>query len=348
VQMIDELKRCMDIVLIDSPALLPVSDVITMAPRVDAIVMVTRTLWTPAKAAQKAKDQLSRMGCTIFGSILNGVSHSRGYYPYYYGYYGYYSYKYEYDYNVDAHRGLSIRGLGLRAEAMLRDGLQNARIYLPHLVALGLRFMSYCSRRPLFWLLLTALVGLTLVEAYLRPHADRKAIAGIELVTDSTAPASSGKKHPSTGSPAASLEELGTRSPGSGTAPETLDSAVVAKALTDSIENWAVAFNRGLTAQYLGYYDTLQFEFPGGTFADWRRVSADAVLSARQKSCILTIDSSRIEKVQSPYCRTSAYVSLVSAADTTSSRIDMIWHSHNAMWRIVRQKSQEIAHGTPQ
>jgi capsular exopolysaccharide synthesis family protein len=96
-QLLNEIRDKADYIIFDSPALLPVSDSITMAPKMDCCVMVVRTLWTPLKAARQAKCQLSRMGTRIFGGILNGIILSRGYYPYYYGYYGYSSYKYSYE-----------------------------------------------------------------------------------------------------------------------------------------------------------------------------------------------------------------------------------------------------------
>ena len=96
-QLTEELKAKASIILFDSPALLPVSDTLTMAPKMNCCVIVTRALWTPLKAAKQAKNQLSRIGCHLYGGIFNGVSHGKNYYPYYYGYYGYYSYKYSYE-----------------------------------------------------------------------------------------------------------------------------------------------------------------------------------------------------------------------------------------------------------
>lgn len=81
-----------DIVLIDSPALVPVSDALLVAPYVDSTIVVGRALKTPLKAIHFTKNSLDRVNANIIGVIFNGVEQKKGYYPYYYNYYSYYHY----------------------------------------------------------------------------------------------------------------------------------------------------------------------------------------------------------------------------------------------------------------
>ncbi|OGS37594.1 MAG: hypothetical protein A2293_00295 [Elusimicrobia bacterium RIFOXYB2_FULL_49_7] len=81
-----------DLVIIDSPALVPVSDALLIAPYVSSTIIVGRAFKTPLKAMHFTKNSLQRVNTNIIGVIFNGVEQRRGYYPYYYTYYSYYSY----------------------------------------------------------------------------------------------------------------------------------------------------------------------------------------------------------------------------------------------------------------
>ncbi|MBN2036179.1 MAG: polysaccharide biosynthesis tyrosine autokinase [Chitinispirillaceae bacterium] len=164
--LIKELRHRADIIIFDSPALLPVSDTLTMAPKMDACIFILRTMWTPLKAAKQAIHQLSRIGCHVLGGIFNGVSPSRAYYPYYYGYYGYYSYS-KYSYDDETHKKFSWRTLGLALENRVKNSGKALRYSLPrHSAALG-RFSAHLARKKGFWLLLVLFLSLTGTELWL-------------------------------------------------------------------------------------------------------------------------------------------------------------------------------------
>ncbi|MBN1129831.1 MAG: CpsD/CapB family tyrosine-protein kinase, partial [Chitinispirillaceae bacterium] len=163
--LIKELRQRADIVIFDSPALLPVSDTLTMAPKMDAIVFILRTMWTPLKAAKQAVHQLNRIGCHILGGIFNGVSGSRAYYPYYYGYYGYYSYS-KYTYDDEPHKKFSWRSFGLSAESTIKNTARSVRYSLPRHSAMLGRFMGHLARKKSFWLLFLLFLGLTGAELW--------------------------------------------------------------------------------------------------------------------------------------------------------------------------------------
>lgn len=167
--LVNTLRTMADFVIFDSPALLPVSDGMIMAPKIDACIMVVRALWTPMKAAQQAKNQLKRVGCNIIGGILNGISHSRGYYPYYYGYYRYYAYKYTYEEDHDRdRRGFTIRELGLKVENATKTFLRAAIFSIPQYRAKTSSFMRHIFRQKLFWLLVVLLLAIPVCFTVLR------------------------------------------------------------------------------------------------------------------------------------------------------------------------------------
>jgi Mrp family chromosome partitioning ATPase/capsular polysaccharide biosynthesis protein len=77
-----------DIVLIDSPPLLAVSDAVSLAPEVDAVIVVARLGLTTRDTARNAAELLARIpGAQPIGAIINDVSKFEGYgYGYGYGY----------------------------------------------------------------------------------------------------------------------------------------------------------------------------------------------------------------------------------------------------------------------
>ncbi|MCL6553189.1 MAG: polysaccharide biosynthesis tyrosine autokinase [Firmicutes bacterium] len=78
-----------DVVVIDAPPVLPVSDAVALAPHVDAALLVVDLERTPREAARRAVDQLRAVGARVAGVVVNNVPASgRGYY-YYAAYYPY-------------------------------------------------------------------------------------------------------------------------------------------------------------------------------------------------------------------------------------------------------------------
>ncbi|MEC5407823.1 polysaccharide biosynthesis tyrosine autokinase [Paraburkholderia sp. MPAMCS5] len=69
-----------DIVLLDAPAILAVSDTATMAPVADSIFMVARFADTRAGEISEAVKRLAQTGAKVEGILLNGFKVSRGNY----------------------------------------------------------------------------------------------------------------------------------------------------------------------------------------------------------------------------------------------------------------------------
>jgi capsular exopolysaccharide synthesis family protein len=83
---VEKLKLLFDMVVIDAPPLLPVSDPAVISREVDAVVMVVRAGRTRRDVATRAKRILDDVGANVLGVIVNNMDDVL---PYYYGH-GYY------------------------------------------------------------------------------------------------------------------------------------------------------------------------------------------------------------------------------------------------------------------
>ncbi|MFH1339583.1 MAG: GNVR domain-containing protein, partial [Candidatus Omnitrophota bacterium] len=91
--LIEEFKRRFDVILFDSPPVLPVTDASLLAPKLDSTVIVYEIGRTSRDALMRAKTQLESMGGKISGVILNHTQpQTEAIVPYPY----YYKYKYRY------------------------------------------------------------------------------------------------------------------------------------------------------------------------------------------------------------------------------------------------------------
>ena len=324
-QLIKELRSLADFIIFDSPALLPVSDGITMAPKMDACIMVVRALWTPIKAARQAKNQLNRIGCTIIGAILNGISHSRGYYPYYYGYYRYYAYKYSYD--EEPNRKFSMRKFGLGVESFIKGLLQTVRLSLPHWMASFQKFAGLLLKRKIFWLLLFIATGLVVLNTV-------KERGGYGV------------------SPRQSISFLGKGGVEKTSAKEIYPDAnrqapITARdtgiaSFADSLALWQQAFNDKNGPRYLSFYDPERFHYPGGDFSSWEaNVTAD-LLHNQKPNSIIHIDSLWNVPIGFPYYTTRLNATRGFSQGTESVQITIMWQNINNRWRIIGQKERPI------
>jgi capsular exopolysaccharide synthesis family protein len=90
-EVIEELRRSFDFVLIDSPPAIAVSDAAVVSSLCDGVLLVFHAQKTSAHAARQAVERLDSIGATMLGVILNGVDirnpdyvDYRSYYPTYY------------------------------------------------------------------------------------------------------------------------------------------------------------------------------------------------------------------------------------------------------------------------
>lgn len=96
-EVLTQLKAKYDMVIIDTPPILAVSDPRVVAQRVDGVVLVFRITNKVRPLAERAKEYLSDMGATLLGIVVNGGEKTSEY-GYGYGYGAGYNYTYDYDY----------------------------------------------------------------------------------------------------------------------------------------------------------------------------------------------------------------------------------------------------------
>ncbi|MFB0533812.1 MAG: polysaccharide biosynthesis tyrosine autokinase, partial [Anaerolineae bacterium] len=85
--LIESLKGKADVVLLDSPPSLVVTDAAVLAGQVDGVLLVADAGKTRREMAQRAKEDLIKVGANVLGAVLNKLSpRGAGYYYYYYYY----------------------------------------------------------------------------------------------------------------------------------------------------------------------------------------------------------------------------------------------------------------------
>jgi tyrosine-protein kinase Etk/Wzc len=102
---LDAAREQFDVVLLDSPPLLAVTDAAVLSTMVDGAILVVRTGVTPRTSVRRAVSQLETVHGRLIGTVLNDVDVRSGLYG---GGYGYYYYQY---YGAEGHRNGSRGGL---------------------------------------------------------------------------------------------------------------------------------------------------------------------------------------------------------------------------------------------
>lgn len=90
VSFLREMEKQYDLVVVDSPPLLPVTDAQILSTKVDGTVLVVAASQTTKDAALKAKDLLNKVDANILGVVVSKIDERAGYnytnqYYYYYG-----------------------------------------------------------------------------------------------------------------------------------------------------------------------------------------------------------------------------------------------------------------------
>lgn len=84
--MFDTLREVADIVIVDSPPVLPVSDALVLSSHVDATVLVANAARASTDDVRRAVELLEQVEARVVGTVLNQITSSRGGYGYGYGY----------------------------------------------------------------------------------------------------------------------------------------------------------------------------------------------------------------------------------------------------------------------
>lgn len=116
-EIVSALHEVNDVVIIDTPPVMAVTDSSILAPKVDGVLLVIRPGETKMAAAKQTVEQLRRVNANILGAVLNDVENKRARYYYYYK--GYYAYNYYYGDDGTKKRGLG-RFFGKKKAATLK------------------------------------------------------------------------------------------------------------------------------------------------------------------------------------------------------------------------------------
>ena len=89
--LISNLKKRFDVLIIDSPPILPASDAILLAPHTDGVVLVVKSGLVNRELVERVVEQLQTTQANLLGIVLNQVDMKKeGYYKYYHKYYSEY------------------------------------------------------------------------------------------------------------------------------------------------------------------------------------------------------------------------------------------------------------------
>jgi len=107
IQILDQVAKQTDFVVIDSPPAGAVTDAIVLAARVDGVLLVVEPKHTRLPSVVQVVEQLRRAGANVVGLVFNNVPLGRS--GYYNGYYSGYYYQYVYPYGEDGPKGGKAR-----------------------------------------------------------------------------------------------------------------------------------------------------------------------------------------------------------------------------------------------
>jgi len=101
------MRQSADIILIDTPPILAVTDAAVLAPTLDGVLIVVRPGKTRASALRLTLEQMHRVNANVLGIVLNDVAARGSYYGYQYRYYRNYA-AYQ-GYYGEKHKGTSAK-----------------------------------------------------------------------------------------------------------------------------------------------------------------------------------------------------------------------------------------------
>lgn len=86
-EVLDQIKKDYDVIVLDTPPVLAVTDAAVLSRVVDGVIFVVRYGRTTTDMAARAKENLDRVNANIIGTVINDIdSTSYGYTYYYYEY----------------------------------------------------------------------------------------------------------------------------------------------------------------------------------------------------------------------------------------------------------------------
>jgi capsular exopolysaccharide synthesis family protein len=118
IEILNSIKHEADVVILDTPPVMAVTDATVLSRHVDAVLIVVKPGTTRIGATKQTIEQLRRIGAHVLGVVLNDVDLKRSRYSYYYYNNGYYYYN---DYYGDGSRKRNSRVGGRRKTRSSRN-----------------------------------------------------------------------------------------------------------------------------------------------------------------------------------------------------------------------------------
>ncbi len=84
--LIDKLRGSFDLIVVDTPPILPLSDTLQLARSVDGVIFVARSNSTTTGDVEEALDRIERVGASVIGTVLTFADSTVDKYGYGYGY----------------------------------------------------------------------------------------------------------------------------------------------------------------------------------------------------------------------------------------------------------------------
>jgi Mrp family chromosome partitioning ATPase len=110
--MFGQMADLCDVVIIDSPPVLPVTDAAVLAAGADAVLLVAAADLSARRDITRALELLDRIGALIVGAVLNRATESDSYVYYRYGYQYGYGYSYGGDSGKSENGTVDVNGNG--------------------------------------------------------------------------------------------------------------------------------------------------------------------------------------------------------------------------------------------
>ena len=92
-ELLQELREIADVVIVDSPPVLPVTDAVVLAQKADSVVLIANMNHTPGRDVAESVSRLRAVDAKLDGAVLNSVPQISGRYRYAYAYRSSYTYR---------------------------------------------------------------------------------------------------------------------------------------------------------------------------------------------------------------------------------------------------------------
>ncbi len=100
-ELLGEIQQISEVVILDTPPSLSVTDSSVLIPFTDGVILVVRVGQTHVSAIVQAVNNLRRLGANVVGLVINGVKFNNSRYSYYYRSKYYTGYYYTQSYGSD-------------------------------------------------------------------------------------------------------------------------------------------------------------------------------------------------------------------------------------------------------